>query len=81
MPSSLTTASRVWVCVIGSALAWDVFAIRTQKETLSGWCEKHFRTTAVVGTYLMAHLVGRPRALQSVDPLRWVARKLRQPVK
>lgn len=73
----LWTAARVWLFIIGGALAYDVLAIRQDMETLSSWCRRHPRTTVLCGGYLLLHLIGRPEALRQVDPLHMVADKIR----
>ncbi len=72
------SAARVWTFLIGGALAYDLLALHNEAETLSEWCGKHPKATLVVGGYLFAHLVGRPRFLHSVDPLHLVADRLRR---
>lgn len=63
----------VWICLVGSALAYDVFALRRGTETLSAWCRRHPTATVTTGTYLMAHLLGHPAALHRYDPLHVLA--------
>ena len=74
---NLPSAARIWLFIIGGALAYDVLAIRREAETLSEWCSKHPKTTYVVGGYLLAHLIGRPQTLKRVDPLRVISSLLR----
>lgn len=77
---NIPSAARVWVFLVGGALAYDVLAIHEHTETLSEWCSKHTRTTWVVGGYLLAHLVGHPRVMHRVDPLLMVAARMRRQV-
>ena len=64
---------RVWLFIIGGALAYDVLALRTEAETLSSWCRRHPTATLTIGTYLMAHLLGHPAVLHKYDPLHLLA--------
>ena len=66
--------ARVWLFLIGGALAYDVLALRGETATLSAWCHGHQKVTIVVGAYLMAHLIGHPHVLQRCDPLHALAR-------
>lgn len=77
---NLPSASRVWIFLIGGALAYDVLAIRKEAETLSEWCGKHPTVTWLAGGYLLAHLIGRPKVLHNMDPLHMVAERIRKHV-
>jgi hypothetical protein len=69
-------AERVWLFIIGGALAYDVLAIKEHWETLSEWCRRHPKTTVLVSTYLLLHWLG-PNSLSRFDPLGIAANKLR----
>ena len=73
----MSSAARVWIFVIGVALAYDVLAIHKNMETLSEWCGKHPRVTLGISSYLLAHLMGRPRMLHGIDPLHLIANRIR----
>ena len=73
-----------WAALAGLVAGWDLWAVWTGKETLSGAYRRSLSSpvgrtvTTAATTYLILHLQGWPRSLERVDPLGVAGRRLRR---
>jgi hypothetical protein len=83
--SAVSTHGLVGWAVLGSlVVAWDVWAVLTDHETLSGAYSRAMRSragrvaTTAATAYMITHLQGWPRSLHHLDPLNVAGSQLRR---
>jgi hypothetical protein len=72
-----------WIALAAYVVAWDLYAVRTGRATLSQTYADanrgHTRIPVVLATtFLVLHLQRWPRQLDWIDPLRMAGRHLRK---
>lgn len=67
---------RGWLAVFGVVAAYDVWALRTDHQTLSEYAHDHPTAALVVPIYLICHFHRWPSRLSGYDPLQLLATRL-----
>lgn len=70
-------AATVWALALAAPLALDAWLVRHGRSSLSTHARCHPYVTASAVTFFVCHLMGRPRFLKPMDPLRVIGQRLK----